>query len=193
MTTGELPIETRERLFVAVEIPPKVRDAVDAALAPMHRQAADAKWVDPALWHLTLAFVGWVSVDDRSRIEAACQRACEAASDPFELRLDGKAGTFGRKVLWVGLDASEPLATLAEEVRRELREAGFPIEDRPFRSHLTLARSRRGEVLPRTLTDGYEGPTLAWSVDRMVLMRSRLRRTGPRYTVEAAWRLQACD
>jgi RNA 2',3'-cyclic 3'-phosphodiesterase len=192
MSTGELAVETRERLFVAVEIPAKVRDAIDAALAPMHRRAPDAKWVDPSLWHLTLAFIGWVSVDDRSRVEAACHRACEE-TEPFEIGLDGRAGTFGHKVLWVGLAASEPLARLAETVRTELREEGFPIEERPFRAHLTLARAGRGGLLPRTLTDGYEGPTSTWPVERMVLMRSRLRRTGPRYTVEAAWRLEACE
>lgn len=189
MSTGELPaVESRVRLFVAVEVPASVREGVDAACAPLHRKAPDARWIDPTRWHLTLAFVGWTGFDQISEVEAACGAAAEAVG-PFSLALNGKAGTFGRRVLWVGLGTSEDLAALAEAVGRELRAAGFPIEERPFRAHLTLARAGRGEPLPRGLAESYAGPTDTWRVERFVLMRSKLRRSGPKYTIEAAWRL----
>jgi RNA 2',3'-cyclic 3'-phosphodiesterase len=180
--------EPRLRLFVAVEIPQGVRRAVDAAATPLQRRASDAKWTSPAQWHLTLAFLGWVDADRLAAGERACAAAAAGVA-PFELKLDGIAGTFGGRVLWAGLEDAPGLEALALHVREELAAAGFEVEERPFRAHLTLARARRGGRLPRGLAEEYQGPTARWTVDRLVLMRSRLQRGGARYSIEAAWRL----
>lgn len=181
-------VRDRLRLFVAVEIPQRVRKAVDAAAAPLQRKAPDAKWTDPAHWHLTLAFLGWVEADRQSAVERACAAAAPDAG-PFELALDRSAGMFGRRVLWVGLEGAGELAALASALRAALAGAGFETDDRPFRAHLTLARARKGAQLPRGLDEAYRGPASRWTVDRFVLMRSRLQRAGAQYSVEAAWRL----
>jgi RNA 2',3'-cyclic 3'-phosphodiesterase len=176
------------RLFVAVEIPGAVRKAVDAAAAGLQREVPDAKWTDPAAWHLTLAFLGWVDEERVPVVERACA-ATVAAVAPFELALSGTAGTFGNRVLWAGLEPSAELAGLVDRARTELSAAGFEIDQRPLHAHLTLARARRGGGLPQRLAHSYRGPASRWTVERVVLMRSRLQRTGARYTIEAAWRL----
>lgn len=185
--TGEIA-PVRLRLFVAVEIPEVVREAVDAAASALQRRAPDARWTGPSGWHLTLAFIGWVDPGSVEAVESACADAAARAA-PFRLRLDGTAGTFSNRVLWAGIEHSEELAVLADRVRDGLELAGFEMETRPFRAHLTLARARRGASLPRGIADDYHGPTAAWTVDRLLLMRSRLRRTGARYTVHGAWLL----
>ena len=63
----------------------------------------------------------------------------------FDLEIGG-AGRFppaGRpRALWLGVPVgTEALAGLAAEVERALVAAGWPPETRPFRAHLTLARS----------------------------------------------------
>ena len=67
----------RLRLFVAVEIPDRVKRAVDAAATPLQRRASDAKWTSPAQWHLTLAFLGEV---DESRLAVIASAAGEVAA-----------------------------------------------------------------------------------------------------------------
>jgi RNA 2',3'-cyclic 3'-phosphodiesterase len=178
----------RVRLFVAVEVPPDVGRDVDAASAPLQRRAADAKWSEPGGWHLTLAFLGWVDAERKVAVEAACA-AVAAGAAPFELRLTGAAGMFGRRVLWVGLEPSAALQALADRVQMALERAGFEREERAFHAHLTLARARRGRLLPGDLPDDYHARPAAWQVQRFVLMRSQLHRSGARYTVEAAWQL----
>ena len=91
-------------------------------------------------------------------------------------------------MFWAGLDGDvEPLVALAERLADAARGLGLPVEDRPFRPHLTLGRwPPRGPAdgaLPERLT-GYRGP--AWPVTDMRLIESHLGRAAPYETV-AAW------
>jgi 2'-5' RNA ligase len=107
------------------------------------------------------------------------------------LRL-ARAGRFGSvrrpQVFWAGLDGDvQPLVDLAEWLAGAARGLGLPVEDRPFRPHLTLGRwpPRRPAdgTLPERLA-GYRGPP--WPVTEVRLWESHL---GPKPTYEtvAAW------
>ncbi|MDP8970186.1 MAG: RNA 2',3'-cyclic phosphodiesterase [Actinomycetota bacterium] len=180
--------DAKTRLFVAVEVPEQIRSAVEAATGPLRADAGPARWTDPAGWHLTLAFLGWVKPERVAEVQVAVA-ATAARAQPFEVALSGAVGTFGGGVLWAGLDDSAALAALADALRAELAEAGFALEERPFHAHLTLARAPRGARLPRGLTERYVGPASSWRVDELALMRSQLRRGGARYTPVATWPL----
>ena len=159
------------RLFVAVEVPDSVRAAVAEAIAAARAEAPKLRWVDPATYHLTVAFLGSVEdalVDD---VAAAVAAACEGVS-PFELRLDATVGSFGRRVLWAGLERSEALVTLAGAVQAALEPVvALPDAGRPYSAHLTLARSGRSPVRAEVFS-GVELPALSWRVERLVLLRS---------------------
>jgi 2'-5' RNA ligase len=85
------------------------------------------------------------------------------------LRLDG-GGRFG-SVAWAGLAGDlKALHDLRESVRETLDGAGFPIDPRPFRPHLTISyRTERG-LLPAL--EGYAGPE--WPVTDFALVESLL-------------------
>lgn len=134
-------------------------------------------------WHVTLAFLGEVA-DERApeaaaALAAGVSRWRAGGAPPPRLRLAG-GGRFGRRrftVLWTGLTGDvDDLAALAGAVRRELRRAGLPYDDRkPFRPHLTFARP--GERLPAAdlaadlaVLAEYQGPW--WRVDELHLVRS---------------------
>jgi 2'-5' RNA ligase len=141
-------------------------------------------------WHLTLLFLGAVPVGRVPPLIVAAGKAV-ATAPAMRLRLAG-AGRFGSvrrpQVFWAGLDGDvEPLVALAERLADAARGLGLPVEDRPFRPHLTLGRwPPRGPAdgaLPERLT-GYRGP--AWPVTDMRLIESHLGRAAPYETV-AAW------
>lgn len=180
--------DSKTRLFVAVEVPTDVRDGIDLAVDPLRRARPELRWVEPSAYHLTMAFVGWCDDAGVRTVQAACAEAAGAVG-PFRLGLTGAADTFGGSVLWVGVAASEQLGVLAAAVRRALAARGTEVEARPFHAHVTIARAGRGTRVNRRLAQQYEGPASAWTVERLVLMRSRLRRGGAQYGVEAAWRL----
>ncbi len=115
------------------------------------------------------------------------------ATPPMALRLAG-GGRFGPlrrpQVAWVGLDGDvRPLTELARRLAAAARSLDLPVEDRPFRAHLTLGRWRPGQPADGTLTDrltGYRGPD--WPATEVRLIESHL---GPRptYDVVASWPL----
>lgn len=180
--------EAKARLFVAVEVPPRVRDAIDAAVEPLRREQPDARWVPPGNYHLTLEFIGWVDDDVGRAVEAACAEAAGAV-EAFDVALSATAGTFGSGVLWAGIDDAPELDALAGAVRDALTRRDLVVEQRPFHAHITLARAGRGARIRRGLAERYDGPRERWRVERLALLRSRLRRSGAQYGLEAAWLL----
>jgi 2'-5' RNA ligase len=115
---------------------------------------------------------------------------------PYEARLDG-LGSFGgprrTSVVWLDLaDGREATADLAQDCERACQAAGLPPDGRPFRPHVTLARSRArgGEQLPGLPAP----PDLApWLVDGFVLFESRLGGgRPPQYLPLARFPLRRC-
>jgi RNA 2',3'-cyclic 3'-phosphodiesterase len=186
------------RLFVAVVPPPEVLADLGAAVAPRQADQAahpDLRWTGPEDWHVTLAFLGEVPGPVATGLAPALERAA-AGHRPFPLALAG-AGAFPAaphaRVLWCGLDGDHPaLAALAASVADAVTRAGARTPDagRPFRPHLTLARSRgRTPADVRDLVtalSGYASPS--WPVDRIQLIDSHPGGR-PRYSPIGRWPL----
>jgi RNA 2',3'-cyclic 3'-phosphodiesterase len=173
------------RLFVAVAVPPAIREAVATAAAPLRGMGADVRWTDPAGWHLTVAFFGETDPAILDALRGALAEIT-ARFDVFDVRLRPVAGRSARSsVLWVELEPCEPLQEVATAVSAASRGLGLDIEHRSFRPHLTLARARTS--VPRRIVDAYHGPTAAWTVPGLELVRSHLRRIGARYETVASF------
>lgn len=177
------------RLFVALVPSAHALAELDAAVG--ERAADGVRWGRPDQWHLTLAFLG--EVDDRART-GLCERLARAAArhPPPTLALAG-GGHFGGRVLWAGVDGDKAgLRRLAESVRAAARRCGLPVEQRPYRPHLTLARARPGADLAPLAARlaGFAGAP--WTAEELHLVRSRLG-AGPdgtaRHETVATWRL----
>ncbi|HEU5034771.1 MAG TPA: RNA 2',3'-cyclic phosphodiesterase [Mycobacteriales bacterium] len=165
------------RLFAAVVPPAAALDHLEDALREV---ALDRlRPVPRHQWHLTVAFFG--EVPERVADDLAERLGRVAArTEPLSLRLRG-GGTFPKQAararqLWVGVDAGgDELARLADRAAAAGRRCGLPMEDRPFRAHLTLGRARRGV---EDLTDAvaalssYDGSP--WAVRTLRLVRSTL-------------------
>jgi RNA 2',3'-cyclic 3'-phosphodiesterase len=179
------------RLFVAVTPPQHAVEELWTAAAGPRSTCPDLRWTRPEKWHLTLAFLG--EVDDRARLDLAARLGRAATRHPpLRLALHG-AGRFGDHVLWTGVTGEvEPLRRLAASVRAACLRARLPVEDRPYRPHLTLARGRDDADLRPVVAAlaGFAG--CAWTADELHLVRSRLG-AGPdrtaRYEVIASWPL----
>ena len=172
------------RLFIAAYPPAEACDDLAGRLAGLRVARAAGSGVNTRLarretWHVTLAFLGEVAEERATGAIAALDRAAEAwRAEPPVLRLAG-GGRFGRgrfTVLWVGVGGDrQPLVRLHRQVRRELKRARLPYDDRPFKPHLTIARPGdrvdRAEVEDdRAALAAYAGPE--WPVREVVLMRS---------------------
>ncbi|MBO3748921.1 RNA 2',3'-cyclic phosphodiesterase [Streptosporangiaceae bacterium NEAU-GS5] len=177
------------RLFVALLPPPEALAEIKPPSAVLPR----LRWIDPALWHVTLAFLGEVPDSVRPELDVRLARAA-ARHAPMTLAFRG-AGAFPSaprgRVFWVGV-AGE-LTRLAESVAAGAGRAGAGQVDRKrFHAHLTLARSREPHDLRPLVAEmaGFQGS--AWQADAVHLVRSHL---GPqvRYEPVAAYPLGKRD
>ncbi|MGX5654061.1 RNA 2',3'-cyclic phosphodiesterase [Geodermatophilus nigrescens] len=177
------------RLFVAAAPPAAARASLAAALEPLRGAPGAPRWGDPARWHLTLLFLGAVPPELLPGLTAAVGAAVDP-TPPATLRLAG-AGRFGPRrrpqVLWAGVDGDVGvLADLAGRLAGAARGLGLPVEDRPFRPHLTLGRWDPRRPADADLPDrlsGYRGPD--WPLAEVALVRS----TAGRHEQVTAWSL----
>jgi RNA 2',3'-cyclic 3'-phosphodiesterase len=138
------------RLFVALDIPDEVRRAIGEMIARLRNVASGARWARPEGVHVTLKFIGEAPPEQVNAIEGALRGARVAAA--VEAKFRG-AGFFPNerhpRVFWAGLEASASLRGLAGDVDRRLSALGIAAETREFRPHLTLARFKSEDGLPR--------------------------------------------
>jgi len=166
------------RLFFAIVPDGAARSRLDA-LAREAARASGGRATVASTLHLTVVFVGNV----RTAAVADVRAAGDAIAWPgFEVALD-VLGSFARAgVAWAAPSlVPRDLANVNRALVRGLADRGIVTDPRPYRPHLTLAR-RCARVVEGTID-----PPIAWRVDRVVLMSSRLLPEGPRYREVAGW------
>lgn len=132
--------------------------------------------------HLTLHFLGEVAAD---RAPALTQLGADVAREAVALRFD-HIEAWGKADLACLRAADTPeLTRLVGTLGTGLDLAGFAVERRRFKAHITLARK----------LDHHSGslplwPVLEWRADTLALVRSRLTPAGPDYSPIASWSLR---
>ena len=154
------PVETL-RLFLALWPGPRTRAALAACRDGWHWPPG-ARPVATAKLHLTLHFIGAVARPRLPALVAGLQRPCPR----FVL-------AFGHAELWPRgtavlrpLDESAALHDLYAGLGEALRRLELPVEARPWRAHVTLARRAAGAQPAPT------PPLLHWPVQAYALVQS---------------------
>jgi len=158
------------RLFVAVKPSDELKGRILEVQQQLRSQSTRGSFTRPENLHLTLAFIGEVPEE-----RLACLRAIigDINSPPFDVRFN-RTGCFthSRKELWwIGAETGSPglasLKAIHDKLIRDLLDAGFPADQRPFNVHITLAREVR-HIDPIVL----DCPEMLLKVDRISLMKS---------------------
>jgi RNA 2',3'-cyclic 3'-phosphodiesterase len=172
------------RLFVGVSLPAAAAAAVADIVEDVRAQglpsgARDVRWVRLDGLHLTLRFLGPTPEERITPTEVAVVSAARATESPIELELAG-AGTFppgGRpRTIWIGVAGdTDALGRLGQRSEDALVAAGWPPDPRPFRAHLTLARSDGvavGPLVADRLANAMAGTTIRCTIDHLGLFES---------------------
>ena len=170
------------RLFLALWPDAETRARLRTAQAQV-AQVMAGQWARADNLHITLAFLGQIG---RERWPLIAEVARSVSAPEFILTLD-HAEFWPRNGI-VCLAASQPprpLLDLAEDLARRLSAAGFSLDSRPYRAHLTLARKGRSAQWSLALSE-----PVSWRLDAFGLIESRPSREGSVYTVRQSWPLQ---
>ena len=141
-----------------------------------------ARWIKPQNLHMTLAFLGEVEAEPMAK---AMEAACLIQSPSVGLRLDRIE--YWRKPQVICLTSAQPTPAadkLAAELATRLRQAGFDLEKRPFRAHLTLARKAASLPVDARLVKPVE-----WKSSAFVLAESIRDAQGSHYSIIKSWPL----
>jgi 2'-5' RNA ligase len=172
------------RLFIAVELPDKIKNNIVESLREWQAREPGVKWVEAKNLHVTLKFLGWV--EDR-KVEAVIEltRKAVAGKGGFIAVLKG-LGFFppGEKprVIWIGInEGGDQLKNLADNIEKHFSLAGFDPARREFSSHLTIGRVKEDKAFAGKIDPWQNVEFGEFSISSIAIIKSTLTPRGPLY------------
>lgn len=141
------------RLFISINFDARTKENILAAQRKL-KTMGRGRFTSPDNLHLTLAFFGEVAEERVPELKALM-----AGIDVPKMKLTfSEVGAFRNEseLWWIGIKQNEQLSALQLELARKLKEAGFPVDGKRFRPHITLARDMHiGYVCGDLLSKGF--------------------------------------
>ncbi|MCW4009363.1 MAG: RNA 2',3'-cyclic phosphodiesterase [Candidatus Bathyarchaeota archaeon] len=175
------------RAFLAFDID---SDAVKKKLTYMQTQAvqtgADLKLVEPENIHMTIRFLGDITLNMADKIFEEMQKT---QFKPFPVQLTG-LGVFPSlsypRVVWAGIAlGADQLQNVFEQIEPRLQKLGLTPDNKAFSPHLTIARVRSARNKPQLaefVTKNAKYDFGAVEARCLRLKRSQLTPKGPIYS-----------
>jgi len=174
------------RCFIAIDIGEETRKELESLIKNLKRFGTDVKWIPGEHIHLTVKFLGSTDEALLERIKASL-KSIASCHRRFSLTAAGTGvfPDFSRpRVLWVGIDGSEELNLLYNDIESAMEPLGYKRETRKFRPHLSIARVKSGKGLTPLLRElrGWKDREFGKiEVTEVLLMKSILKPTGAEY------------
>lgn len=176
------------RLFTALDLPDEVRKRYADLQAP---NLLDARWPSPDQFHITLRFIGDADDNQAARFEEALGHVKASAVECVPYGLDVLPTRRNPSVLIVGLERSDALMAVYQQVSDALEGEGLHSEDRSYRPHVTLARlDDVSDLAVHDFLSAHEDLSLdPFRVDTIHLYESTLTRDGAIHNRRASFPL----
>ncbi len=173
------------RLFAAL---PLSAEAIERLMRLRLRLSAPGdglRWSTPEQWHITLQFYGEIEQSTATCLAHALAHLAHASAPKLTI---GTLGRFAAKgILFAEVEATPELQSLHDLLTESSASCGFVPERRPFRPHITLARSKGSTGMKALHRMGTPeppafGPAISWFPQEVLLVQSTLRPQGAEYT-----------
>lgn len=177
------------RIFVAIGINPEIKEKVAEVQEQLKLAKADVRWVAKENLHLTLHFCGEANEKQTQDIIKSC-RGIAFESAPFSLEIK-HVGTFppygDPRIIWTSVEKGRDEAiTLIEVTKRHLTMITGMTEKKDISPHLTFGRIRTTKNIGVLTTQLRKFANLDFGqqlVDKIQVMESKLKPTGPVYSI----------
>lgn len=177
------------RLFIGLELPKDIKDRLRLTFGGIE----GAKWQSEDQMHLTLRFIGEVTNNQATDINAALGLV---PFTPFDLTLKNTDyfGTGKRpRILWAGISGEADVKQLADRINRALLNVGIPVEDHKYTPHITLARLKRihADSLGPFLDHNAGLTSPPFHITHFSLFQSHLGHSGASYRVISRYPIES--
>jgi 2'-5' RNA ligase len=139
-------MKNRLRTFIAVSLSSSALAEIEKTIRTLRTKFWEVRWVEPKNLHVTLKFLGDISLNDLPQLISAVTQ-CTSETYSFDLTFQGLGAFPNRespKTLWIGCrKGSNELIQLAESIDNGLLSLGYPKEARRFSPHLTIGRIKK--------------------------------------------------
>jgi len=175
------------RSFLAFDLENEaVRKRLAAVQSPLVQTGADLKLVEPQNIHMTIRFLGDITL---AMVEKVFEEMQKVQFTPFDVRISG-LGVFPDlrypRVVWAGItEGADQLKNIFSQLEPRLRGLGFAPDSKGFSPHLTIARVKSGKNKAQlvdfvTENASYDFGTV--KAECLRLKRSDLTPRGPIYS-----------
>jgi 2'-5' RNA ligase len=138
--------DTQIRAFFAIDLPPELKTIISkiiAQLKPSYKSST-IRWIPLENLHITLKFIATLKVNDIQGLLENIHNHLEIK--PFSLTLTRLApfpNTTRPTVIAFEMTHQANLANMAQIIKSAIAAAGYPVENRSFRAHLTLGKIKK--------------------------------------------------
>jgi 2'-5' RNA ligase len=192
---GGISEPQEQRVFIALSLPEAIKDEIEKAQGELRRALPgdDVRWTKREQFHLTLRFLGNVSVN---RTEALIRSVQEACKNYPAMRLCAeRIGFFPHMrspcVIWARVhDREEFLPKLQSAIQWAVRDFTTEAAEEKFTGHVTLGRAKNirrphAEILAKLAGGMNEKFFGEWTATEIEIIRSQLSSDGARHATLA--------
>jgi len=174
-----------KRVFLAINLPDEIKKEISESLEKFKKKnnTYDIRWIYPENYHLTVHFFGDLNTKQINLVEASLTEAVKNIPS-FEIKT-GDIGYLPNKnnprIIFIKIIDIPQIHTLVEKIELTLENLHFPIDKKPWRAHLSIARIKNYIKCD----DVQEGKIyfISFRVNSIELMESHLSPDGSSYTI----------
>jgi len=173
--------QTLFRVFLAIPLPPQLKDSISAVQRQLQTQIPYARWIPPKNLHLTLHFFGEIGQETLEKIKVSVL-SVKGYKRPFLVEVKGLGAFPDRhrpRILWLDLEPKEQLRQLHQDCSKALLRAGVATESRSYFPHLTIGRLRQQKTdLTELFSSVGQQRIGQLPITKLILFKSRLQPGG---------------
>lgn len=173
------------RAFIALKLAEEIKEELKRILQELEKAKIDARWVNPKMTHLTLAFLGSI-IPDKIKIISKILEEITHETHSFNLflsRIDCLPTLYRPRIIFAGLEGDlDKLNILALKIKKLLARERIYFDRRQFFPHITLGRIKRKQNLSNIIKR-LKIKKIAFSAKEIALHKSVLTDKGAIHTI----------
>ncbi|TGA99220.1 RNA 2',3'-cyclic phosphodiesterase [Sporolactobacillus shoreae] len=161
----------KNHYFLAIPVAEEIGEYLQRETIRLKESCSYRQWTDMHDYHITLFFFGPLPEEELEKVVGISTKISDSHT-AFDVSISGIEG-FGDKrhprVVFAALAACPELVKIQSELKEALAGHGFIPDNRPYHSHITLAKGwLSGQAFDRRL-EKLCSQSIGWKIDRIVL------------------------